>query len=679
GNALLTQPVMKVESAQVKRQRGALDEKIAEKQQQLDEEAATVQYTDPGSLSPAPAPAEVETVWMDDAFPAGAQVTADRGQKGIFVDATKGGHLFSGKLALKRSSKGLSQDYYSAGAAPLDIPPQGKIVAYVYLESTNLPKAIMLQFHKAGWLHRAVWGDYVAIPFGTPNTTQKVHMGALPPPDQWVRLEIPAEKVGLAAGEQISGFAFTQFDGTVYWDKLGIVGQSDPANDPLHSFVAWWKRAAGKDTPGIAPDLHEVAKRGPGDDVKPEDEKRLRTHYLKTVCVDTMPQFAATVAEINALRRKRDAIVDKGAPSTFIYKDLPTPRDSFVMMRGAYDKPGDKVQPEVPAFLPPLKKTDSKARATRLDLAKWLVAPENPLTARVAVNRFWQQFFGMGLVKTSYDFGSQGQLPSHPELLDWLATDFRDHGWNVKNLVRQMLTSATFRQSSRVTPELWTKDPENRLYARGPRFRLDAEQIRDNALSVSGLINLEMGGKGAKTYQPPNIWEPVGFVGSNTRFYKQDSGPELYRRSIYTFFKRTAPPPFLANFDAPNREQFCSQRERSDTPLQALQLMNDVQHVEAARALAERMLTEGGATPAERIAFAYRTVLSRRPDAEELSMIEGQLNAHLERYSNELAAATKLITQGQSKPKAGLKPAELAAYTLVANMILNLDESLTRN
>ena len=676
GNALLTQPVMKVETPQVKRQRAALDERLAEKQQQLDEEAAAVQYTDPGSLAP---PSDVETVWMEDAFPAGAQWTADHGQTGAFVDATKGGHVFSGKLALMRSSTGLSQDYYSAGAAPLDIPPQGKIVAYVYLDGKNLPKSIMLQFHKGGWLHRAVWGDYAAIPFGKPNTTQKVHMGALPPPDQWVRLEIPIDKVGLAAGDQITGFACTQFGGTVYWDKIGTVGRSDPATDPLHSFLAWWKQAAGKDTPGIAPDLNEVAKKGPVKDVKPEDEKRLRTHYLKTVCVDTMPQFAATATEIANLRRQRDAIVDNGAPSTFIYKDLPTPRDSFVMMRGAYDKPGDKVQPDVPAFLPPLTKADPKSRATRLDLAKWLVAPENPLTARVNVNRFWQQFFGTGLVKTSYDFGSQGQLPSHPELLDWLATDFRGQGWNVKNLVRLMLTSATFRQSSRVTPELWKKDPENRLYARGPRFRLDAEQIRDNALFVSGLINLEVGGKGAKPYQPPNIWEPVGFVGSNTRFYKQDSGPALYRRSIYTFFKRTAPPPFLANFDAPNREQFCSQRERSDTPLQALQLMNDVQHIEAARALAERMLTEGGATPAQRFTFAYLTVLSRRPDAEEVAVVEGQLNSHLDRYKKDVAVATKLISQGQSKPKAGLVPAELAAYTLVANMILNLDESLTRN
>ncbi|HZN68324.1 MAG TPA: DUF1553 domain-containing protein, partial [Tepidisphaeraceae bacterium] len=289
------------------------------------------------------------------------------------------------------------------------------------------------------------------------------------------------------------------------------------------------------------------------------------------------------------------------------------------------------------------------------------------------------QFFGTGLVKSSADFGSQGESPSHPELLDWLASEFRDNGWDVKRLVRTIVTSAAFRQSAVVTPELLTRDPDNRLYARGPRFRLDAEQIRDNVLFVSGLMDPQMGGKGVKPYQPPNIWEPVGFVGSNTREYRQDHGPDLYRRSIYTFLKRTAPPPFMANFDAPNREQSCTRRERSNTPLQALQLMNDVQHFEAARALAERMLTEGGGSPQDRIAFAFRTVLARPPEPAEVEIVKQQLDAHLARYSKDEAAAKKAVSHGESKPKAGLPAAELAAYTLVANMVLNLDETLTRN
>jgi hypothetical protein len=349
------------------------------------------------------------------------------------------------------------------------------------------------------------------------------------------------------------------------------------------------------------------------------------------------------------------------------------------MLRGAYDKPGDKVEPATPAVFPPLKKADPEKRATRLDLAQWLVAPENPLTARVAVNRLWQQFFGIGLVKSAGDFGSQGQPPTHPELLDWLAITYRDAKWDTKGLVRLMLRSATFRQSSRATPALVQRDPENRLLARGPRFRLDAEQIRDNALFVSGLLNGEMGGKGVKPYQPPNIWEPVGFAGSNTRSYKQDMGGALYRRSLYTFFKRTAPAPFMSNFDAPNREQICVVRERSNTPLQALQLMNDVQHVEAARALAQRMMTEGGANPTERIAFAFRTVLARAPEPAELEILERQLSAHLTRYNQDADLAKKLIANGETKPDEKLPPAELAAHTMVASTLLNLDETVTRN
>jgi hypothetical protein len=270
-------------------------------------------------------------------------------------------------------------------------------------------------------------------------------------------------------------------------------------------------------------------------------------------------------------------------------------------------------------------------------------------------------------------------MPSHPELLDWLAIHFRESGWDVKQLVRLIVTSETFRQSSRTTPELYSKDPDNRLLARAPRLRLDAEQIRDNALFVSGLISLERGGKGVRTYQPDNIWEPVGFAGSNTRFYQRDNGAALYRRSIYTFLKRTAPPPFMANFDGPNREQSCTRRERSNTPLQALQLMNDVQHVEAARGLAQRMLLEGGAAAKEQIAFAYQVVLARSPDSEEIELLSAQLNQHLERYRQAPGDAAKLVSQGDSKPSPQLAPADLAAYTLVASTILNLDETLSRN
>jgi hypothetical protein len=337
------------------------------------------------------------------------------------------------------------------------------------------------------------------------------------------------------------------------------------------------------------------------------------------------------------------------------------------------------VEPAVPAVLPQIKKQAPDQRLTRLELAQWVVSPEQPLTARVTVNRFWQQLFGTGLVKTSFDFGSQGEPPSHPELLDWLASDFRDSGWDVKRLIKQLVMTAAFRRHSKTTPEILAKDPANRLYARGPRFRLDAEQVRDNALFVSGLIQLQMGGRGVNSYQPPNIWEPVGYSDSNTRFYLQDHGPSLYRRSLYTFLKRTAPPPYMSNFDAPNREQVCTVRERSNTPLQALQLMNDVQHFEAARALAELVLEHGGASTDEQLTFLYRTVLARRPDPEELNLVREALAKQRELYRSDLEAAKRAIVVGESTPLAVASAEETAAWSMIANLILNLDETLNRN
>ncbi len=446
------------------------------------------------------------------------------------------------------------------------------------------------------------------------------------------------------------------------------------AKDPAKSFKAW-RAKASVDAKGLSKELTALVKQAKLDAA---GETKLREHYLQHVNADSKTTFTPLNKQLVGLTKERDGI-NGAIPGTFIFKDLPAPRPSFVMMRGQYDKPGEKVEPDTPAALPKLVKSDAKARANRLDLAKWLVEPTHPLTARVAVNRYWQQFFGSGLVKSSADFGTQGEAPSHPELLDHLALTFSDSKWDIKAMVRLMVTSATFRQSSRLTADLYKRDPDNRLHARGPRFRLDAEQIRDNALFVSGLINLEMGGRGVRPYQPPRIWEPVAFSGSNTGNYTADKGAALYRRSLYTFIKRTAPHPYMSNFDAPNRESSCSRRERSNTPLQALQLMNDVQHFEAARKLAERMLVEGGKTPAERVHFGYRVVLSREPEALEADVVGKTLAQHVERYQKDPAAAAKAIRVGDTPPRAGLAEPELAAYTLIANLLLNLDETVTRN
>jgi hypothetical protein len=269
-------------------------------------------------------------------------------------------------------------------------------------------------------------------------------------------------------------------------------------------------------------------------------------------------------------------------------------------------------------------------------------------------------------------------MPSHPELLDELADQFRSNGWNVRELLRAMIVSRAFRQGSEAPESSWKEDPENRLLGRGPRLRLDAEQIRDNALFVSGLMRLDMGGKGSMPYQPANIWEPVGFVGSNTRSYQQSKGDDLYRRSIYVFLKRTAPAPFMSNFDAPNRETPCTRRERSNTPLQALQLMNDVQHVEAARALATKLL-ESGSQAADRVRFGFRTVLSRNPNPREEQALLAFLEREQTRYQADPTAAGKLIRLGESPIAKGTDEPALAAYTLLANLILNLDETVNRN
>lgn len=678
GNALLTQPVMKMSTPDQDAKFSELDGKIAEQQKVVDAKVAEMKYTDPATLEPKPAAADFEEIWLDDSFPKGASLGSNDGRAPIFATAEQGAPVLSGKAALKRDGAGLQQNFYNTGAEPLEIPENARLVASVYLDPQNPPKAVMLQYHKGAWNRRAIWGDAAAIPYGKDGTIEKINMGPLPAVGKWVKLEVPASKLDLKAGETIEGFAVTTFGGVSFWDRVGVAGRSDPANDPRHSMLAWIKDTRGKDLKSLPDDVERIVKAGQGKKLGSDQEKIVLAYYLQNLCVTTKDKIAPMLGEVNALKQQR-AELDKQVPSTFIFKDLDKPRDSFVMIRGQYDKKGEKVAPGTPAILPPLKSADTNARLNRLDLAKWLMSAEHPLTARVTVNRFWQQFFGVGLVKTTTDFGSQGEPPVHPELLDWLSIHFRETGWDVKALVKTFLTSAAFRQSSRVTRELWERDPENRLLARGPRFRLDAEQVRDNVLHISGLLDPKMGGRGVNTYQPPNLWEPIGYIDSNTRNYKQGTGSDLYRRSLYTFLKRTAPPPFMGNFDAPSREQSCARRDRSNTPMQALQTMNDVQHFEAARVFAERMLTEGGATPDERITFAYRTILARKPATEELALIKDQLAAHQAEYAKDIEAAKKAIAAGESKPKLADQPAELAAYTMVANTILNLDETLNRN
>ncbi len=644
---------------------------------QLDAAVAKLAVSDPADATPLAGKQPVQDVWLDDIVPLGASVKSTSRNAPAWSLVSDARVPF-GERSLRQAFASMYQDRFENFSMPYVIPENATISVAVRLDPHEPPQSIMLELITSKGTRRAIWGDAEKLGVGAVGTPDRLRVGDLPKPGVWSQVKVSGEQLKLTGGESLKGFALAQFGGIANWDLLRAEGELAPSDDPRASFKAFWKSRAGQDSPGVPDDLKAALKAGPDGKASEEMQARLRAFFNAYLARPTPSDAAISRGEYEQAHATRVALEDS-IPGTFIFKDVPQPRDAFVMLRGQYDKPGEKVSPGVPAVFPKLKLDDPQRRPQRLDLAQWLLAPEHPLTARVAANRLWQQFFGTGLVKTSDDFGAQGEVPSHPELLDWLAVTYRESGWDTREFVRLLLSSATFRQDSVVLPETLQRDPSNRLYARGPRFRLDAEQIRDNALFVGGILNLTIGGRGTQPYQPTNIWEPVGYSDSNTRFYLQDHGPALYRRSLYTFLKRTAPPPFMSNFDGPNREQSCARRERSNTPLQALQLMNDVQHFEAARSFAERILKDGGTTADERISFAYLTTLSRRPAAEELAVVKSVLAQYLTRFGRDEAAAAKLIRVGESPVKSAAQPAELAAYTLIANLILNLDETVNRN
>jgi len=367
----------------------------------------------------------------------------------------------------------------------------------------------------------------------------------------------------------------------------------------------------------------------------------------------------------------------RALPTAMVMAELPEPRPAFVLSRGRYDAPGERVEAGVPEAL--LAPWPAGAPRNRLGLARWLTQPRHPLTARVVVNRMWAQVFGTGIVKTLEDFGSQSEWPSHPELLDWLARDFVDGGWNVQRLLRTLVLSATYRQSGAVTPELASRDPENRLLARGPRGRLPAELIRDQALAVSGLLAPRVGGPSVYPYQPEKLYEGivVGAEYPGTKWLL-GSGEDLYRRSLYTFWKRTVPHPAMIAFDAPDRE-FCTvRRARTNTPLQALVLWNEPGALEAARHLGARMLREGGADDATRTGYAFRLATGRRPSAQEASVLVATLRRMRDDFAAHPGDAAQFLTVGATPVDANLPPAEHAAAMSVASLILSLDETITK-
>ncbi|MEO7299066.1 MAG: DUF1553 domain-containing protein [Verrucomicrobiota bacterium] len=401
-----------------------------------------------------------------------------------------------------------------------------------------------------------------------------------------------------------------------------------------------------------------------------KDKEELYQNWLESFD----PEFQEIKTAVATIQKESDAIKAR-ATIAHVMHEKTTPPEAFVLSRGEYDKRKDKVEPNTPAALPPMPKD---APRNRLGFAKWLLLPEHPLTARVTVNRFWQEIFGTGIVRTTGDLGVSGEMPSHPELLDWMAVEFREGGWDVKKFFKLMVMSATYQQAAIVTPEKLEKDEANRLLSRGPRFRMDGEMVRDYALSASGLLTPKIGGPSVKPYQPDGVWEAVAMDVSNTRIYKRDIGENLYRRSLYTFWKRHAPPASMEIFNAPSREACTVRRERTDTPLQALVTLNDPQFIEAARNLAQKALQECGTKDEACLDYMAQRLLSRPMRPEERTVVVAMLKDLMAHYQSAPKEAEALISVGESKANSALDKPTLAAYTMVANQLMNLDEVLNK-
>jgi hypothetical protein len=426
----------------------------------------------------------------------------------------------------------------------------------------------------------------------------------------------------------------------------------------------------------------EEAKRLPFEDYVSEITSRPTSQWDRDQWHAVTEFYFANVDEpakaIESQIQQMDAELDKlseGGEISLVAQEKPSVAYADVLTRGIYTARKERVEANTPHFLPPLP---AGRPHNRLALAEWTVSPENPLTARVTVNRMWNELFGAGLVETTEDFGIMGQRPSHPELLDWLAVEFRERGWDMKHMYKLMVMSAAYRQSAKSTPDQLARDPKNLLLAHGPRFRMDAEMLRDIALESSGLLVSKIGGPSAKPYQPDNVWESVGYPTSDTTKYKQDHGDALYRRSLYTYWKRMAMPPNMDAFDAPTRDTACTRRQRTDTPLQALVTMNDPQWVEASRALAERLIKQGGKQPAQRIQYLSELVLSHDPSPQMAAVLQQSLSKMQERYATDPAAAHDLIAVGEKPRDPAIPPPELAAWTMVVSEVLNLDETLNK-
>jgi hypothetical protein len=616
-----------------------------------------------------------ERIWADDSAPADAQLSG----KWELVSSP----VYSGAKSIVRAGKGNNQHYFINSKSPHTVTSdEDEFFAYTFLDPENPPRQIMLQFNDGSWGHRAYWGESL-IPYGQENTVSRVKMGPLPDLGKWVRLSVSAKKIGLMPKDKINGIAFTQWDGKIYWDKIGVNSKVEPSKDIHFSLLAWTAQAKGdKSLPG---EIQKAAKKSAKDRSKSESDL-LKTHFLvykyRGIPKDALA-FREKILANKIQIKQRESKLEKAK------KDIENHRKNFrsmlvsesvnsrmvrILPRGNWlDETGEVVAPAIPEFMGKLDTKDRKAN--RLDLANWVVSDDNPLPARAFTNRIWKLFFGYGLSRRLEDLGGQGEPPTHPKLLDHLASEFRSSGWDMKKLIRTLVTSDAYKQSSVPTEKLAKADPLNRLYARQSRFRVDAEFVRDTALSISGLLVSDIGGTSVKPYQPAGYWQHLNFP---ARKWQAGKGDDLYRRGLYTFHCRSFTHPAMLAFDAPSREECTAERPRSNIPQQALALLNDPVFVEAARVFAEKLLTHSNKEDLEKIHYAFQCALTRHPTKEEVQVMTKLLSQQRKRYQEDEEAALALVKTGQKMYNKDLHVSELAAWTSVSRTLLNMYETTAR-
>ncbi len=589
-----------------------------------------------------------------------------------------------------------TQSIQLAGGTAAELPAVGDFTAdqpfsvsmWLWLPGENSNGAVIARMDDGNsfrgwdvWLQRNSVGSHIVSKWPG-NALKGVTKNPLPA-KQWVHVAIVYDgkkKVdglniyidGVLAEKTVEANGLKGSTQTNVPFKIGQRSTSSPASGVAIDELRIYKRALTREEVGRLGAFARVARllAKPTSELTDVETSGLLEFYLSAIdgsyaqIAERAKQLEAELAAINARGTIAHVMHEQSGMA-----------EAYVLNRGEYDERLDRVTPGTPAFLPPM---DDELPRNRLGLATWLVDDQHPLTARVTVNRCWQELFGQGLVRTAHDFGVAGELPSHPELLDWLAIEFRESDWNVKQLYKLMVMSSTYRQAGISTPEKLERDPANRLLSRGPRYRMDAEMVRDNALAISGLLVEQIGGPSVKPYQPPGVWSAVAMPNSNTKKYVADKGDGLYRRSMYTFWKRAAPPASMEIFNAPNREQCTITRERTNTPLQALTTLNDVQFIEAARNLAQLAIEQADADPTARVQWIAKRLVARSLDESELAVVNASLAKLAAHYAKHSDDAVKLIDMGESVRDKSIDAVELATWTMLANQLMNLDEVLCK-